>query len=238
MGTISSAQHCIISVTVAAEANTGVEHLQELFPFRQLSNIWGQFSMAISGELPWKYCWFEPFSFLPAACLQSAPLKVDPGSCQPWAGLWLQACPVQRLRPFVDLGGLRGQLRSYTVKPPLPGSSLCQLHLLSPAPSPAPSPICSYLRPWYIAEHYKTCFPLSQQGGLCVVLSFTICAFLHFFFPELSTHIALQLRAIRLQAIAKDQLLLGRLLSSQISRILAFKCRKFTLNFPAPCLKV
>lgn len=57
-------------------------------------------------------------------------------------------------------------------------------------------------------------------------------------FPELSTHIALPLCAIRLGAIAKDQLLLGRLLSSQFSRILAFKCRKFTLNFPAPCLKV
>lgn len=64
------------------------------------------------------------------------------------------------------------------------------------------------------------------------------CAFLHFFFLELSAHIALQLLAIRLQAIAKDQLLLGHLLSSQISCILAFKCRKFTLDFPAPCLKV
>lgn len=71
---------------------------------------------------------------------------------------------------------------------------------------------------------------------LCYLsLSVPFCGF---FFLRLSTHIALQLRATRLGAIAKDQLLLGRLLSSQISRILAFKCRKFTPNFPAPCLKV
>lgn len=136
--------------------------------------------MAISGELPWKHSWFEPFRFLPAACLQSGLLKVDPGSCQPWAGLWLQACPVQRLHPFVDLGGLRGQLRSYTIKPPClnpyaANSTYCFLpRLLLP----------TFDRPWYIAGHYKTCLPLSQQGGLCVVLSFTICALLHFFFPN------------------------------------------------------
>lgn len=149
------------------------------------------------------------FRFLPAACLQSGSLKVDPGSCQPWAGLWLQACPVRRLRPFVDLGGLRGQLRSYTVKPPRldphSANSTYRLppRLLLPLQSAATSD-----RPWYIAEHYETCFPLSQQGGLCGVLSSTICAFLQFFLffslsPELSTHIALQLRAIRLGAIAK-----------------------------------
>ena len=37
-------------------------------------------------------------------------------------------------------------------------------------------------RPRYFAEHHKMCLPLSQQGRLCVVLSFTICAILHFFF--------------------------------------------------------
>lgn len=65
--------------------------------------------------------------------------------------------------------------------------------------------------------------------------------FLHFFFPpplQLSTRIAFQLPATRLEAIATYQLLLGHLLSFQISRILAFKCRKFTLNFAATCLKV
>lgn len=188
-----------------AAANTGVV----LSFLRQPSNIRGQCSVAISEELPWKHSWFEPFRFLPAACLQSGSLKVDPGSCQPWAGLWLQACPVRRLRPFVDLGGLRGQLRSYTVKPPRldphSANSTYRLppRLLLPLQSAATSD-----RPWYIAEHYETCFPLSQQGGLCGVLSSTICAFLQFFLffslsPELSTHIALQLRAIRLGAIAK-----------------------------------
>lgn len=145
--------------------------------------------MAISEELPWKHSWFKPFRFLPAACLQSGSPKVDPGSCQPWAGLWLQACPVQRLHPFVDLGGLRGQLRSYTVKPPCldphsANSTYCLLpRLLLPLQSAATSD-----RPWYIAEHYKTCFPLSQQEGICVVLSFTICAFLHFFSQTVDSH--------------------------------------------------
>ncbi len=125
--------------------------------------------MAISEELPWKHSWFEPFRFFPAACLQSGSLKVDPGACQPWAGLWLQACPVQRLHPFVDLGGLRGQLRSYTVKPPRldPHSANSTYCLLLPLQSAATSD-----RPWYIAEHYETCFPLSQQGGLCVIFHY------------------------------------------------------------------
>lgn len=149
---------------------------------RQPSNIWGQLSMAISEELPWKQSWFEPFRFLLAACLRSVSLKVDPSSCQPWAGLWLQACPIQRLRPFVDLGGLRGQLYSYTVKPSCldphsANSTYCLLpRLLRLLQSAATSD-----RPWYIAEHYKTWFPLSQQGWVCVVLSSTICAFLYFF---------------------------------------------------------
>lgn len=128
-------------------------------------------------------------------------MKVDPSSCQPWAGLWLQACPIQRLRPFVDLGGLRGQLHSYTVKPlawiftlPTPLTISCPI-------SCSLSSICSSLRP--LIHHsnacYKTRFPLSQQGGLCSVLSFAICAFLS---PKLSTHIALQLCAIRLQGSA------------------------------------
>lgn len=85
-------------------------------------------------------------------------------------------------------------------------------------------------------------FPSARRAVCCVISHYLCLSPLFFpllFFPsELSTHIALQLRAIRLEAIAKDQLLLGRLLSSQISCILAFKCRKFTLNFPAPRLKV
>lgn len=55
---------------------------------------------------------------------------------------------------------------------------------------------------------------------------------------QLSAHISLRLEEVGLGAIAADPLLLGHLLSSQISRLLAFKCRKFTQNFPALRLKV
>lgn len=207
MGSLKSqsAQCCIMSVTVAW---CGTLYKSSPFFLRQPSNIRGQCSMAISEELPWKHSWFEPFRFPPAACLQSGSLKVDPGSCQPWAGLWLQACPVRRLRPFVDLGGLRGQLRSYTVKPPRldPRSANSTYRLLPRLLLPLQSAATSD-RPWYIAEHYETCFPLSQQGGLCgvcVIFHYLCLSPIFFFFlPELSTHIALQLRAIRLGAIAK-----------------------------------
>lgn len=187
--------------------------------------------MTISRELPWKHSWFEPVRFPPAACLQQHSVKVDPGSCQPWAGLWLQACPVRRLRLFVDLGGAegsapflhRGTLFAWILTLPTPLTVSCLISNLQ-----------LYLRQTLIHRSaLRDTFP-SQPARrithcyLSLSLPLSISS-------ELSAHIALQLCATRLQAIAKYQLLLGRLLSSQISCSLAFKCREFTLNIAAMC---
>lgn len=159
-----------ISGTVAVTAaNTA-------FPLRQPSNIWGQFSVAISEGLPWK----QPFSFLPAACLHAGLLKVDPSCCQPWAGLWLQACPIQRLRPCVDLGGLRGQLRSYTVKPPrLDPRSASSTYRLLPClllPLQSALPLTALIRS-------ADMFP-SQPASRVICCYLSLCVPFSTFFPS------------------------------------------------------
>lgn len=121
----------IISV-VAFAAEAGVLHSQELF-FGGSSEI---FEANLARQKLRNYHKSPPHSsplgFFQQLVYSRACRKLTPASCQPWAGLWLQACPVRRLHPFVNLGGLRGQLRSYTVKPPRldPHSASSTYHLL------------------------------------------------------------------------------------------------------------
>lgn len=140
----------------------------------------GKFSMAKVKKSCKGHPFRNPSSLLTAACLQSGLLKVDLSSCQPWAGLWLQACPVRRLCPFVNLGGLWGQLCSYTVKPLCldPCSANSIYHLL-PLQSAAISDT---------QQSSTRHVSLSASEDGYVVLSSAICAFLQFFPLTVDSH--------------------------------------------------
>lgn len=82
--------------------------------------------------------------------------------------------------------------------------------------------------------------PLCRQGGSCLVLFFSLSLSSSVFSSslQLSAHISLSQEETGLEAIAGDPLLLGRLLSSQISHVLAFKCWRFAPDFPELCPEV
>lgn len=170
--------HTINSWTIAVvEPNDGVMLLNQTFPSRQPLNVEGQFSVAKSEKFSWKNLDLSPLALLPAACLQSDSLKVDPGSCQPWAG------PGQsHLTPLSICRSWRAEGSALFLhrQAPLPRSSLCQLHLLSPALSP----ICCYLWPTLIRSRAPQDAFLSQptRRFMCCVISCYLCLSPLFFF--------------------------------------------------------
>lgn len=78
---------------------------------------------------------------------------------------------------------------------------------------------------------------LSSAIGAFFSCSFFFSPSLSIFIPSSRADCRLSSRCSRppqdCEPLQKDQLLLGRLLSFQISRVLAFKCRKFTPDFSA-----
>lgn len=147
--------------------------------------------------------------------------------------------------------------------PPHPRTTTISASLFCPCQPPAPSLLCTTTTPlhppgftpalvhnqpqrlgdmFYLAAQVTSPIVLCYLSTSPCPLSLSVSPLFFFFLPllflPLSAHISLRRWEMALGAIAGDPLLLGCLLSFQISRILAFKCRKFTLNFPVPRLEV